>query len=45
MIETQNIILKIYTINFPIYKLSIMLNIYSSHILHKKLNKIPQEPD
>ena len=31
-------------INFRIYKLPILLNIYCSYILHKKLNKIFQEP-
>ena len=38
----KKIILKIY-INFPIYKLSTLLNI--SYILLQKLNKILQEPD
>ena len=37
-------ILKIYGINSLIYKLSIFW-IYSSYVLHKKLNKILQEPD
>ena len=42
MIQTRNIIfvLKIYVINFPIYKLSVLLN-----ILHEKSNKVFQEPD
>ena len=40
-IITTNIVLKIYVINFPIYKLSSLL----SSILHKNLNKILEEPD
>ena len=42
MIQTRNIkfVLKIYIINFPIYKLSVLLN-----ILHEKSNKVFQEPD
>ena len=44
MIQRRNIILKRYVINSLIYKLSICW-ICSSYILHKKLNKILQEPD
>ena len=40
-IITTNIVLKIYVINFPIYKLSSLL----SSILHKNLSKILEEPD